>query len=224
MINVVFVKTGNKYQASHVNRLWRLIHINSTLPIKFHVLTDNPAGVDPEVNCIIIPEDLDGWWNKLWLFWPELPITGDILYFDLDVVPVGNLDDLITYEPDKFSIIRDYGQPTMWYNSSVMKFCAGRYQGMFRDFRSNSQLHKRSFQGDQNFITDHLKRNKLPVSLWPDWWCYSYKWGLSFPTRLNHNPLELNPAGKVVVFHGHPKPDELLLDQSHWIYPIISKS
>lgn len=224
MINVVFVKTGNKYQATHVNRLCRLIHINSTLPIKFHVLTDNPAGIDSEVNCIKIPEDLDGWWNKLWLFWPELPITGDILYFDLDVIPVSNIDELLTYDSSRFTIIQDYGQPDMWYNSSVMKFQAGKYGAMFDNFRRNIATHKRSNQGDQNYITKYLKDNKLPVNLWPDWWCYSYKWGLSHKTKHSYNPLLVPELGKVAVFHGHPKPDELLSDPSHWVSSMISRA
>ena len=66
---------------------------------------------------------MNGWWNKLYLFKDGLFPKGDrILYFDLDTVITGRLDEIASYDGN-FAILRDWLEPEI-VNSSVMAWQA----------------------------------------------------------------------------------------------------
>ena len=87
MYNVICVKFGTKYNSQFVNKLYRDIARLTKSEFKFYCYTDDPTGIDQEVN-IILPlgrPTLKGVWNKLRLFDPEMGLEGKTYYFDLDV-------------------------------------------------------------------------------------------------------------------------------------------
>ncbi len=88
MNHVVCVKWGNKYPSQYANVLYNMVRRHTTVPFEFHCLTDDPAGLDSHINVIKLPTDpwVKTWWSKLWMFAPEMPLKGNILFFDLDVV------------------------------------------------------------------------------------------------------------------------------------------
>ena len=58
-----------------------------------------------------LPPSLDGWFNKLFLFSPGLWPEGDrIVYFDLDTLITGRLDELVAYDGE-FAILEDFLHP-----------------------------------------------------------------------------------------------------------------
>ena len=90
MNHVVCVKWGSKYTAKYVNVLKNMVARHTTVAYKFSCLTDDATDLDPEINVIKLPKDpwIKTWWSKLWMFAPEMPLEGNILYFDLDVVKI----------------------------------------------------------------------------------------------------------------------------------------
>ena len=111
--NIVCVKWGPKYIPQYVNILKNMCKRNSTVDYKFSCITDNPEGLDSDINIIHFPKDnpaIKSWWSKLYMFARELPLDGTILYFDLDVVIFRNIDYLWTFEPGKFCIIQDFNR------------------------------------------------------------------------------------------------------------------
>ena len=87
MYNVICVKFGTKYNSQFVNKLYHDIKRLTKSEFKFYCYTDDPTGIDREVN-IILPlgrPTLKGVWNKLRLFDPEMPFKGKTYFFDLDV-------------------------------------------------------------------------------------------------------------------------------------------
>jgi len=88
-----------------------MVKRHTTVSYQFHCLTDDPAGLDSDINVIKLPNDpwIKSWWSKLFMFAPEMPLQGTILYFDLDVVIFDNIDALFT-NPGKFNIIRDFNR------------------------------------------------------------------------------------------------------------------
>ena len=95
--NIVCVKWGSKYVPEYVNILKNMCKRNSTVDYKFSCITDNPDGLDPDINVILFPKDnlaIKTRWSKLYMFARELPLDGTILYFDLDVVIFRNIDYL----------------------------------------------------------------------------------------------------------------------------------
>lgn len=158
------------------------------VPYDFLCITDDPK----DVNCRTVkPEgESQGWWTKLTLF-KDKPygIEGPILYLDLDIVILENIDDLAKYNSD-FIIIQDWSLPM--YNSSVFKLESGSRQYVWDSYiRDSMTAQKTARGGDQHWIT-----LKAKGEVWPEDWVLSYK--------KNNRKQE----GKIVVFHGVPNPHE----------------
>ena len=231
MNHIVCVKWGNKYISHHANVLYSMCKRNTTMPFEFHCITDDPKGLDPHIKVINFPKQqwIKTWWSKLWMFGPEFPLKGNVLFFDLDVIVFNNIDVLFTHNPDKFMIIRDFNRCRQddWKqsNSSVMRWTTGTMDFLYDDFVKDYIKIMRHNWGDQDWIT---KRAKNEITHWPDNWIRSYKWEMiGFKdTKLRDKQgkwfFKKDPTiisdNKVAVFHGEPKPfncsDQFIIN--HW--------
>ena len=182
MITVVCVKVGTKYGPEYVNTLQSMVERYLKIPHRFLCITDDPTGIF----CACLPpeEEGEGWWTKLTLF-RENPygIKGKLLFFDLDVVIVDDIDPLATFDSD-FAIIRDWNANHL-YNSSVFLLKTGSQTQVWETYNRQTRN-----GGDQDHITLHSK-----ADIWPTEWVRSYK-----------KECMDEPKGKVVVFHGNPNP------------------
>ena len=52
MNHIVCVKWGHKYVPEYVNVLKRMCKRHITVPYQFHCFTENPKGLDPDINVI----------------------------------------------------------------------------------------------------------------------------------------------------------------------------
>ena len=220
MNHVVCVKWGSKYSAKYVNVLKNMVARHTTVAYKFSCLTDDATDLDPEINVIKLPKDpwIKTWWSKLWMFAPEMPLEGNILYFDLDVVIFDNIDELFTFQ-GKFNIIRDFNRCRIkdWKlsNSSCMRWQTGTMNYLWTDFKDRWHTVMQQNHGDQDWIT---KKATKDISWFPDEWIRSYKWemiGLKDTKLLTKDgkkffrkPVDISPGNKVAVFHGLPNPNE----------------
>jgi len=194
---------------------------NITVPYEFHCITDDPTGLDPQIKTIKLPNDpwIKSWWSKLWMFSPEFPLKGNVLFFDLDVIVFNNIDQLLTCNEGKFMIIRDFNRCRVpdWNlsNSSVMRWNPGKLDYIWNEFVNNPARVMQQNHGDQDWIT---KRAKQDINHWPDEWIRSYKWemiGLKDTKLLSKDgksffrtPPTITEGNKVAVFHGRPNPME----------------
>ena len=220
MNHVVCVKWGNKYVSKYANVLNSMVKRNTTVPYQFSCLTDDPNGLDTDINIIRLPNNpfVKTWWSKLWMFSPEMPLKGNILFFDLDVVVFDNIDPLFTHS-GKFNIIRDFNRCRVkdWKlsNSSVMRWQSGTMHYLWNDFKVNPTRVMQNNHGDQDWIT---KRAKEDITWFPDQWIRSYKWemvGFKDTKLINKDgkkffrtPAKVENDNKVAVFHGSPNPME----------------
>jgi len=219
MNHVVCVKWGNKYISKYANVLKNMVKRNCTVDYQFHCITDDPKGLDSDINVIRFPSDpgIKTWWSKLWMFSTDFPLKGTILYFDLDVIVFNNIDLLFTHNPGKFNIIRDFNRCRVkdWKqsNSSCMRWKTGTMNYLWDDFKSDSAKIMQQNHGDQDWI---MKRAKNDINWFPDEWLRSYKWEMvgfkdtklltSHGKRYFRKPADVYPENKVAVFHGEPKP------------------
>lgn len=218
---LVCLKHGNKYSHTYVNKLYNMAKRHSTIPFGFACITEDANGLDPNIKIIPCPKhsQLSGWWYKPWVFSKELPLEGTILFFDLDIVVIKNIDELWNYHNNQFCIIRDFNRSTIhsWnkFNSSIFKFQKGQFsfvwENLIRDIGITKKLH-----GDQDWIFNQIKSD---FKFWPDEWIQSYKWevrnrqdvirdGLKRKFKDIANPT-VKPETKILVFHGDPKPSEV---------------
>ena len=226
---IVCLKHGSKYDARYVNHLYNMTKRHCTVPFEFVCFTDDVSGIIPEVKIITLQHlGVYGWWYKPMFFDKNLPIKGNLLYFDLDVVIFKNIDNLFTYSPDSFAICRDFNRSLRhdWnrMNSSVFKMKTGSLSFVYDKFMENAPMNMRRFHGDQDWIYDMLKDRQKDWVFWPDQWIMSYKWEMrdradlevingvrNFKTRKIPTLL---PKTNVAVFHGEPHPHQV---EDDWV-------
>ena len=134
-----------------------------------------------------------------------------------------NIDEIANYgDDDSFCVIRDFGQPQTWYNSSILKFNNTNATEFIWDKFLQNKATDLALQGDQNVITNYI--NQKPgvekLKIYPDTWTQSYKWLDRSQTRFHKNDFtfEESPLAKVAIFHGNPKPSESTQEwvKNHW--------
>lgn len=218
--NFVCLKWGNKYPASYVNRLYRMVERHFPYPFRFHCLTEDASGLDADVIPLSLQiDDLVGYWYKLALFQREFHgLSGNLIYLDLDLVIVGDIAFLADH-PGDFVIIRNWSRRPMW-NSSVMRFPVGRHAYIWDKFVADKQRILNTLNGDQEWIFECVPH----AATWPAERILSYKKSLpskAFPTlhKLGLGRLGLRAPqwmdtplpeeAAIVLFHGKPDPDDI---------------
>lgn len=219
-VNVVTLKWGTRYGAEFVNKLFAAVSRNLSLPFQFVCFTDNNAGLADGIISFPIPEmDLDPPklykpWRKLCLFKEGLPLNGFCLFLDLDILITGNLDDFFLFETEKIPIIRDWptfarkifpkGPPVG--NSSVFRFIANECTFVYEQYLREKDWALATFAPPQSYLT-HCIRPRMVF--WPEHWVVSFKVHClpTWPVNL-FKTAKLPKSAKIVIFHGHPDPDE----------------
>jgi hypothetical protein len=219
--SVVCIKWGTKYPAEYVNRLARSVRRCLTIPHRFVCLTDDPRGIDSEVETKPFTEDLPGWWNKVALFKSRIhDLTGTLLYLDLDMVVIRNIDAIFRY-PGEFVAVPTFRRAGE-FGSALMRFEIGSHQRVWELFQCRAERVMVEIYGDQNWINACCTRTKgheytdRVRALWPEvtperdvleplpvHWFPDYKGGLS------EGPQRLLDDARIIVFHGRPMVHEV---------------
>jgi len=219
-VNVVTLKWGTRYGAEYVNKLFKAVSGNLSLPFRFVCFTDDDTGLDQGIVSFPIPEidiappALYTGWRKLCLFRNDLPIDGICLFLDLDILITGSLDDFFGHEPEKIPIIRDWvrlgrkifpkGPPVG--NSSVFRFVANETTFVHEQFYREKDWALTNFQPPQSYLT-HCIRPRMVF--WPKQWTVSFKEHCKPVFPLNYLMEARRPRdARIVVFHGRPDPDQ----------------
>lgn len=219
-VNFACVWVGEKYGPEYVAILRDMVLRNASTmehECAFWAVTDRPEELPEGVEAIAASPDLPGWWQKVFLFSPDMPwAEGDrCVYFDLDVVVTGRLEDLVETK----GIIRDWHWPC--FNSSVMVWDHGEHREVWEQF-DPAQIDRpgpiigpellpkgQVNGGDQEWVTlvDRTARS-APWPIFPRSWFVSYRHAGDWP-----------PEGcKAVIFHGRPKPHEVARqDPDGWV-------
>ncbi|WP_330449129.1 hypothetical protein FLP41_19485 [Paracoccus marcusii] len=114
---ILTMKWGTLYSSADVNRLAAQVRRHLDRPHRFICFTDDAAGLDPQVEALLLPElglpqgHSDTRWRKLALFrrdlgGPEAALSGTALFLDIDLVVVDDLGPFFDL-PGDFFIIRD---------------------------------------------------------------------------------------------------------------------
>ncbi len=216
MVNVICMRWGTVYGPHYVNRLYAMVRRHLSQPFRFVCLTDSPDPLHPDIETRPIPEvELPGHrgqqpWRKLALFTsPLADLEGPTLFLDIDLIIVDSLDPLFEH-PGQFCIIENWTQMGSGVgNSSVFRFEAGQHGYVLDTFRSKPFEHwYQTHTNEQTVVSRTVKE----VTFWPADWCVSFKHSC-LPGGIGGWKNWVWPAGipqgaRIVVFHGHPNPDE----------------
>jgi hypothetical protein len=198
------LKSGGEYTAAHVTWLQRQIE-RWAPEADFMCLSDIYV---PGCRCICLNHNYPGWWSKLELCRPD--IKGDILYFDLDTVITGPIDELIKVARTTF--LRDVYRGGNALQSSIMYLTEEARTWAWECWKSKPRvwMNECGMQGDQGYFERVIRK----VDRWQDvlpGTLVSYKVDM----HNKHKQLAAPPPGaSVVVFHGKPRPWNVKAD---WI-------
>ena len=201
MLNVACVCVGTKYSPEYVEILYAMVRRNLAggLRGRFSVFTDAPAAFKSMAGVQVreVPQGLEGWWAKLYLFSADAFPKGErVLYFDLDTVITGALDAIAAFD-GRFAILRDAYRPT-GLQSSVMAWEAGALTPLWEQWDKVGRPQLPG--GDQQWIEENLSRGLIQT------------WQALYPGQFRSYKVECRnsvPKGtSVVFFHGFPRPHE----------------
>ena len=216
------MKHGRKYGPEYVNKLHNMVLRHLTIPFNFTCFTEDPKNLDPRIHIKVLPSNpnINGWWWKPYIFKEGHFPNGDtILFFDLDMVIINNLNNLATYLPDQFVGLEDVGRVFRKHpqklGSAVLKWPANKYSNTWNLIEADPKITSR-FRGDQDWIWSLHRDN---IQFFPEEWIRSYKWEIRSKSELVHNGSKyvfrdiknpvINPATSVLAFHGTPNPEDV---------------
>lgn len=213
---VVCMKWGNKFGPQYVNRLYKMVKRNLSLPFRFICFTDDNTGINANIDVRELPHmDLDSsrperGWRKLSIFKNVFDSEGTALFLDLDIVIRSSIDDFFKVEKD-FVIIKDWDFPKdIIGNSSVFKFEVNKNSDVYEYFINNSEKIYQSFRNEQAYLSYKMHEKNI-LSFWDKDWCLSFKRNCLYPFPLNYIFAAREPQNaKIVVFHGKPTPQQAI--------------
>ncbi len=168
------LKSPVEYSAEHVNILYKSVKRNTTIPFKFICVTDDPSGLNKEIQVIDLWDkykNLGGCYNRLYIFSEEIKnLLGErFICIDLDCVIVDNIDAILTRKED--FIINKFiskGGHNQIYNGGLIMMTAGTRKGVWEDFHPIKSLEtldrlrneKNLVGSDQAWIQVNLGENE----------------------------------------------------------------
>lgn len=220
VVNVICLKWGDAYSPDYVNKLYSMVSRNITLAFRFVCLTENSQNIRSEVEVLPLPEfEEPPWeyakycqaWRKLALFKSGMAgLQGKVLFLDLDVVIMGNIDGFFSFS-NKLAIIENWYQPgKLVGQASVICFDAGQNESLLNNYLNDPVKVLKTYRTEQAYITGYL--GKEGFDYFPQTWCISFKMHCmpSGVQRFFSAKVKEPKNAKVVVFHGRPNPPDAI--------------
>ena len=186
MRSVIVVRQGALYGPEHVSALERQVYSNSRTPPRFVCLSDG----ENEAETRPLRQGWKGWWSKLEVVAPWNEDLRPALFLDLDTYVLGSIDDLLL-EGSRFMMLRDFNMPEQGQSSVMLVPRETNHIWAVFNEKPEMWMQKYRAPGDQAYF-NQFKEGFIQDSFAG---IYSYK---------KHCRLE--PRGRIVCFHGKPKP------------------
>ncbi|MDE2913379.1 MAG: hypothetical protein OXL68_10705 [Paracoccaceae bacterium] len=237
---IVTMKWGSAYSSHEVNVLFRAVTAHTSGHIDFVCMTDNPDGLDPKIKKREIPlsglngvpdewMNLGGVWPKICLYHPDLNEEfRQVLFLDIDMVIVGNIDPLLADPGDKLVMLNG-GKGWKFRDerlapepmSSVLSFQPRFHVDIFEQFAANPRAAMAQFSTEQEFVGYAAGK----IGFFPLTWTESFKYHLRrYPVvDMFVPPKRPKESTQIVVFHGFPNPSHVVGDGTRWSqFPRVS--
>jgi hypothetical protein len=190
MLKVITVlRSGGEFKRKHVEKIKAMAERHITHEFLFICLTDTAS----EEYDIPLVHNWPRWWAKMEMF----NIQGPAIFFDLDTIITGNIDDIIeSLKNEEFVTLRDAYRRGSNIGSGIMswsKDISYLYHAFEKDVGQSIHL-----RGDQDFIQKAVKQNTFLQD-------YSREI-VSFKADISHGKQYNKEKHKIVFFHGLPRP------------------
>lgn len=215
---------GTAYSWKYVDTLYSMLNRHISAGVRLHVYTEPKRKVpEPYIKHALVEwpgvTDKRSWWYKMQLFNAESH-QGPMLYFDLDVVIVRNLDWMLDLPLTNFWAIRDFKHLYKSYhtgiNSSIMYWDTRRFAHVWPEFEKKNVYNMiAKYHGDQDYITEVIPAEHR--RFFDQDKITSYRWqaldgGYNFQRKYYYKPntgVTIGDTTSVLIFHGKPKPGDV---------------
>jgi hypothetical protein len=235
-IHIVASQWGTAYNEQDANNLFAMICRNTSFPICFHLFSNEPL---PDLNpkilkhpepALNVPKEHSrrNYRKTVGLCDNALAgLTGKrIFIFDLDVLIVGNLDELFTYpQGEQFYIIKDWKQRDGTVGQGTcFSFVVGTFGFVKEKFEADPMAVISKYgSATQQFLSMMLIQKFGKLTFWPESWFQSFRYHC-LPSPLLRRfltPVRPKCGTKVLAFHGHPDIRDAI--QGQWSKPGTGK-
>ena len=177
MKTILTLKYGDKYTHEDVNRIYE----DTGGKYNYACVTDNPEGINENIQIIPINWEIEGHWEKIKLF--QINYLGKILYLDLDVRIQQDIDILFESLDTRPVICYTYWKPEefpyhvddRWsynylsnFNSSVMLWEDAKY--IYEHWIKDQDYYMVKYAGDDRY----LFHESFSFDHWPEEFIYSF--------------------------------------------------
>ena len=214
-----------RFEAEHVNVMARMVQRFYPAPHEFVCITDDAAGLSPDIRAIPLWSDFadlpnpngasfPSCYRRLKLFSEEAAeLVGErFVMIDLDCVITGDLHAIWNRKED-FVILRS-AHPQLLYSGAMMLMRAGARSRVWTDFDPSESPARaraaRHFGSDQAWISTYLGPGEA---------CWTPNDGVySFYKHILPNDGALPEGARLVNFHGAVNPwDPRVYDKLPWV-------
>lgn len=221
--NVVCIKWGTVYKAEDVNRLFNMVMRNTKEKINFYCFTEDSEGFEEGIIVKPLPSlDTIDEYKLKYAYQKEAGLCDDnlgglngerVVFFDLDIVIVGNIDNFFDYpQDDKFYIINDpntkgdkVGQATCYsWVVGTLGYIKEYYE------QNPKEVVDKFYNASQEYLSSKVIERYGKLNFWPNDWICSFR----FDCMPKFGPLrhfitpslpKNKPSLKIVNFHGDPE-------------------
>lgn len=223
-LDIICYRWGTLYPAEEVNILRASVARHLTIPHRFHCVTDDPTGLDPEIIAHPLPDEgVDGIWRKLGTFRPNfLGLEGrHVVSFDIDIVIVGSLDFLAERPDVNLWIARNWARKRgrAKGSGSVYRLKVGSHVHVWKNFIADPAAAVENHHGRTRLIGEQnwLQNQVGDFTFLPDGKVVSFKRHCGARGRkilgidTSRYGVARPPADAAVVsFHGDPLPRDVM--------------
>ena len=202
-----------------MNALYHSVLRNTKYKINFYCFTENSEGLDENIIVKPLPtlnvEKVKwGYLKEVGLFDNNLGgLAGQrVLYFDLDVLIVDNIDSFFELpKNDEFYIINDWNSKgDRVGQGSCFSFVVGT-MGHVKDYfeKHSNEVYEKYYTASQEYLSDKAIEKYGKLNFWPDSWVKSFRFHC-LPTPLipflrKFKMATIPNGAKVICFHGRLK-------------------
>lgn len=182
---------GRDFSLRDVTRLYQSVFKHMDRPFDFYCLTNTKEALPAGVHRIPLKYAWPGWWSKMEIHRPDLPITGRTLYMDLDSHAVRSLGPIFDY-PGDLVMFETGIQKSKWeqlkvkgwvckYQAATMLFTPGTpvMTEVWNRFEKNPQKWMQRYRSDQDVMGDWI----------PDQPTFPRNWMIKLTTIRNDKEL-----------------------------------
>ena len=202
---------GGGRGVEYVNKLYFGVKRHLSISHRFVCLTDRIKGEGFAKGVELLCLDVPNWrWNlkKMFLYKPDNGLYGRVLAFDLDVVIIGNLDDIARYRGEFATCEAAYHRGRM--GGSLLGFSSGfGLTRLWEPLISNPRRVENKTGGSERKYLGLQLKNK-DVDFWQDLYPGQV---LSYKVDCQKGVPE---NARVIRFHGRPRPHDVV-DNHKWM-------